>query len=271
MGSDPFFARRNTMSPRYIPLSWPRRLIGDLMHFARKVPSIPVERPMDLAALARARATASPAPGWTALFVKGFGLASREFKDLRTSFISNPWDHLVLHDRAVASVAVAKNLPSGEQAVLFTKIRGVENMPLGEIDAHLHKASARPVDDAGGFRLARRISMLPRFLRRLVWWLTLEWSGTLREKYFGTFGVSSYGVMGAESLHPLSPLAATLNFGPISPEGLVRVRIIYDHRVCDGGVIASALKRLEAILNTELVAELNGAPRHNNPLDKKAS
>lgn len=271
MVNDPFLARRKKMPPRHIALSWPRRLIGDLMHFARKVPSIPVERPMDLAALARARVTASPAPGWTALFVKGFGLLAREFADLRTSFISQPWDHLVLHDQSVASVAVAKTLPSGERAVLFTKIRGVEKKSLGEIDAHLAKASTRPVEDAGGFRLARNISRLPRFLRRIVWWLVLDWSGTLREKYFGTFGVSSYGMLGAESLHPLSPLAATLNFGPISPEGLVRVRIIYDHRVCDGGVIASALKRLEELLNTEIVDELNGASGRGNLLDKKAS
>lgn len=259
------------MPPRYIPLSWPRRLIGDLMHFARKVPSIPVERPMDLAALAKARAAATPAPGWTTLFVKAYGLLAREFADLRTSFIAYPWDHLVLHERSVASVAVAKTLPSGEQAVLFTKIRGVEELPLGEIDANLRKARSRPVDDAGGFRLARRISMLPRFLRRLVWWLTLDWSGTLREKYFGTFGVSSYGVMGAESLHPLSPLACTLNFGPISSAGLVRVRIVYDHRVCDGGVIAAALKRLEEILNTDMVAELARPSQPAGHLDKKAS
>ena len=201
------------MPPRYIPLSWPRRLIGDLMHFARKVPSIPVERTMNLTALARARAAASPAPGWTALFVKAFGLVTREFADLRTSFIANPWDHLVLHERSVASVAIAKTLPSGEQAVLFTKVRDPEGMPLGQVDNHLRKSRSRPVEDSGGFRLIRRISMLPRFLRRLVWWVTLDWSGRLREKYFGTFGVSSYGMQGAESLHPLSPLASTLTAG----------------------------------------------------------
>ena len=259
------------MPPRYIPLSWPRRLIGDLMHFARKVPSIPVERTMNLTALARARAAASPAPGWTALFVKAFGLVTREFADLRTSFIANPWDHLVLHERSVASVAIAKTLPSGEQAVLFTKVRAPEDMPLGQVDNHLRKSRSRPVEDSGGFRLIRRISMLPRFLRRLVWWVTLDWSGRLREKYFGTFGVSSYGMQGAESLHPLSPLASTLTFGPISPEGLVRVRIIYDHRVCDGGVIAAALKRLEEVLNTDMVAELAGNQRQASCPEKKAS
>jgi hypothetical protein len=63
-------------------------------------------------------------------------------------------------------------------------------------------------------------------------------------------------MLGAESLHPLSPLTATLTFGPISRKGKVRVRIIYDHRVCDGSVVARALARLEQILNEDLSAEL---------------
>jgi hypothetical protein len=66
-------------------------------------------------------------------------------------------------------------------------------------------------------------------------------------------------------------LASTLTFGPISPEGLVRVRIIYDHRVCDGGVIAAALKRLEEVLNTDMVAELAGNQGQASCPEKKAS
>ena len=99
----------------------------------------------------------------------------------------------------------AKTLPSGEQAVLFTKVRAPEDMPLGQVDNHLRKSRSRPVEDSGGFRLIRRISMLPRFLRRLIWWVTLDWSGRLREKYFGTFGVTSVGNWGVESIRPIAP------------------------------------------------------------------
>ena len=41
---------------RYLPLSGPRRFIGDLVHFARKVPSAPVSRMMDV------RRPRSPSP-----------------------------------------------------------------------------------------------------------------------------------------------------------------------------------------------------------------
>src|SRR5205814_5645141 len=40
---------------RIIPISLPRRLVGDLLHFARQVPTIPVQRRMRLERLLRAR------------------------------------------------------------------------------------------------------------------------------------------------------------------------------------------------------------------------
>ncbi len=51
----------------------------------------------------------------------------------------------------------------------------------------------------------------------------------------GTFGVSVYSGLGARSLHPISPLTTTLNYGTIGKDGDVSVRIVYDHRVCGRG------------------------------------
>jgi pyruvate/2-oxoglutarate dehydrogenase complex dihydrolipoamide acyltransferase (E2) component len=75
----------------------------------------------------------------------------------------------------------------------------------------------------------------------------------------GTFGVTSYSGLGAESLHPLSPLTATLNYGVIGHNGSVDVRIIYDHRVMDGATVARALARMEEVLNEGLVGELRSS------------
>ncbi|MBP3954110.1 hypothetical protein J8F10_02210 [Gemmata sp. G18] len=72
----------------------------------------------------------------------------------------------------------------------------------------------------------------------------------------GTFGVSVYSALGAESLHPLSPLTATLNYGVIGPDGRVPVRIVYDHRALDGGTVARTLARLEEVLNGDIYREL---------------
>jgi pyruvate/2-oxoglutarate dehydrogenase complex dihydrolipoamide acyltransferase (E2) component len=53
-------------------------------------------------------------------------------------------------------------------------------------------------------------------------------------------------------------LTTTLNYGVIEPDGTVCVRIIYDHRVFDGAVVARALVRLEEVLNGPLLDELRG-------------
>src|SRR6202011_12683 len=94
----------------------------------------------------------------------------------------------------------------------------------------------------------------PRPVRRLVWWFGLNAWGRKRANYMGTFGVSVYGGLGAASLHPLSPLTTTLNYGVIAADGTVDVRLIYDHRVLDGATVARALEELEWVLNHEVLA-----------------
>jgi hypothetical protein len=72
----------------------------------------------------------------------------------------------------------------------------------------------------------------------------------------GTYGVSVYAGLGAASLHPLSVLTSTLNYGVVEPDGAVDVRIIYDHRVLDGASVARALADLERVLTHEILAEV---------------
>jgi len=100
-----------------------------------------------------------------------------------------------------------------------------------------------------------QFSVLPRPLRRLLWWLGLN-IGRQRPNFFGTFAVSVYSALNSESLHPLTPLTTVLNYGVINSDGDVNVRIVYDHRVMDGATVARALARLEEILNTSIVEEL---------------
>jgi hypothetical protein len=107
-----------------------------------------------------------------------------------------------------------------------------------------------------------RIASLPLPLRRLMWWLGLN-IGRQRANYFGTFGLSVYSALNAESLHPLSPLTSLLNYGVIDASGDVNVRIIYDHRVMNGANVARALERLEEILNTVIVEELRSLELHS--------
>jgi len=244
-----------TPKGKWLRLSTPRRLICDLMHFARKVPTVPVERRMNLAPLLVARQQAQPRPGWCAIFTKALAFVAATRPELRRAYLTFPWPHLYEHPVSVASIAFERQL-GDEDVVLFAPINNLENRGLAELDLKLRQCKETPIEKVPAFRRALKITALPRPLRRFLWWFGLNVWGRKRAHYMGTFGVSVYGSRGASSLHPLSPLTSVLNYGPISPDGAVNVRLIYDHRVLDGATVARVLDDLEKVLNCEILAEL---------------
>jgi hypothetical protein len=240
---------------RNLPLSLPRRFIGDLVYFAHRVPSVPVERRMDLAPVLAARRLAQTRPSWCAVFTKAYAVVAAALPELRRAYLSFPRPHLYEHGTNIASVAVERRL-GDEDAVLFGHLKDPEKRSLLEVDSCLRQWQEQPIERIGSFRRALRLSRWPLPVRRLVWWIGLNAIGRKRARYFGTFGVSVYSGLGATSLHPLSPLTTTLNYGVIDPNGFVKVRLIYDHRVLDGATIARALEELERVLKCEILAEL---------------
>jgi hypothetical protein len=236
---------------RSLPLSLPRLWVGDLLHFAQKVPTVPVQRRMHIGALAAARRSLDPRPSWCGLFTKAYALVAARHPELRRAYLSFPRPHLYEHPVSIASVAVERRL-GDEHAVFFTQIRDPDLHTPEQLDEHLKECKERPVESIGTFRRALRWSRYPRPVRRLLWWIGLNVSGYRRARNLGTFGVSVYSGLGAEALHPLSPLTTTLNYGVINDDGTVDVRVIYDHRVMDGSTVARALAELEEVLNHEL-------------------
>ena len=104
------------------------------------------------------------------------------------------------------------------------------------------------------------MARVPAPFRRLLMWLALN-LGRQRAIYFGTFHLSVYSGLGAESFNPLTPLTTLLNYGPIDAAGQVNVRILYDHRVMDGATVARALDRFEEILNGPVADEVRSMRR----------
>jgi hypothetical protein len=240
---------------RTLPLSLPRRLICDVVHFAQQVPTVPVQRRMQLAAVAAARKEAQPRPGWCAVFTKAYAFVAAARPELRRAYLSFPYPRLYEHALNVASIAFER--PFGdEDAVLFGHVRYPERHGLAGLDALIRRYKDQPIETIGAFRRALAVTRLPRPIRRLAWWLALNALGRKRARRLGTFAVSAYGGLGAASLHPLSPLTTTLNYGPIDRNGEVDVRLIYDHRVLDGATVARALEDLERVLKCEILAEL---------------
>lgn len=249
---------------RTLPLSGPRTFINDLLHYAKAIPTVPVSRVMDLGPLIPARREHPVRPSWSLLFMKAFGLVATEHPSLRRAWIGFPTPRLYEHPQSVCALAMEREY-QGESGVFVGLFRAPECQSLAELQHWLDWYKETPLEELGFFRQALRISRLPRPIRRFLWWSTLEVSGFKRAKRFGTFGVSSYGALGAESLHPISPLTTTLTYGPIDPDtGRVSVKLIYDHRVLDGAQVARRLADIERTLRGAILDELRDGDESAN-------
>jgi hypothetical protein len=240
---------------RTIPLSLPRRLVCDLVHFAHQVPTVPVQRTLNIAPLQAIRAELKTRPSWCALFTRAYALVAVEFPELRRAYLPFPWARLYEHPHSVASIAVER-IFEGEPGVFFGHIHCPEARDILELDRHLRQYKEDPIESIADFRSSLAICRLLLPIRRMLWWYVTHARGRSKAKRLGTFGVSVYSSLGAESLHPLSPLTTALNYGVIQDNGNVTARVIYDHRVMDGATVARALARLEEVLNQDILTEL---------------
>jgi hypothetical protein len=238
-----------------LPISGPRRFIIDLVHFARQVPSVPVSRLVDVSDLIEARAEHPMRPSWALLFMKAYAMVGAEHAPLRRALLEFPWSRLYEHPWMNCALAIERSF-QGDHGVFIGLFRAPDQQTITQLQLALDFYKDQPLEKVGVYRRALKFSRVPRPIRRLFWWSTLNVSGYKRAKRFGTFGLTSYGALGAESLHPISPLTTTLTFGPISPERRVVVKLIYNHRVLDGVYVARRLWDVEAHLNGPILDEL---------------
>ncbi len=245
------------MRGRAIPLSPVRKLVVDLTRF--HVPSVPVQRVMRLAPLVEARAACADRPVWASLFAKAYGLAAAEIPDLRRAYVKVPWPQLYEYPQSTLSMVFERDW-HGEMVILTTLMRSPETTSVQALSDAMKTNKDRPIEDNRDFKRMFSLARWPMPLRRLIWWLGLN-IGRQRGNYFGTFGITVYSGLGAESLHPISPLTAVMNYGVIGKDGSVAVRIMYDHRVLDGSMVARTLARIEEKLLGEVLAELRTMAR----------
>ncbi len=242
---------------RIIPLSGPRKFIIDLLDCARQVPSIPVGRVFSIGPVLEARELVKPKPSIAVLFLKAFGLVAEAHPELRRSLLTFPYLRLYEHPYSIASLAIERTY-QGERGIFVGLFRAPERQSISVLQQELNEFRTIPVESLGYYRQILRISSYPRAVRRFLWWSTLNFSGEKRCKRLGTFGVSSYGSLGAESYHPISPLSITMTYGPIDIHGRVTVKLVYDHRINDGAEIARRLNDLEHALLGPIQSELRG-------------
>lgn len=245
----------NSRKGARVPLSAARKMVVEWLHHAKKVPSLPLKRSMNVSALLEARAASGSRHSWVALFLKAYAIVARDRPELRRCYVPYPWPHLYEHPHSECAVLVERDW-DGEKAVLAAKIRGPEQQPLDFIDQTMKRFATAAAHEISDLRQLTLLGRLPGFARRWAFWNTLNLSGFTKSKRFGTFMVSSLGNFGVEQMHPLTPLTTYLSFGPIAANGDVTALIVYDHRVLDGRTVGAALVDLETALNGPVLAEV---------------
>ncbi len=238
-----------------IALSLPRRTVGDLVHFAKRIPGVPMQRRMRLGPIIEARSKWENRPSWCAIFTKAFSQIAAAKPEFRRAFLALPWGRLYEHPQNIATFTIERRY-RGEPAVFFAKIASPENIPLATLDRFVRAHKTLAIGQIESFKRTLWVSGVPTPLRRLAWWLGLDAHGPTRAQYFGTFGVSSTASLGASSLHILSPLTTALNYGVFDSKGELDVRLVYDHRVLDGAQVARGLEALEETLLSVILNEL---------------
>ncbi len=160
---------------RWIPLSPARKMVMEILHHAKKVPSLPLSRKTDVSRLALVREHGADA-SWTAIFMKAYGLVAQRHPCLRQAYLPLPWPHLYEHPFSLCALMVERE-HYGEKILLGSKIRAPECQSLAAIDEHLRHFREAPIHDISDFRQWLRVGRMAGFVRRFLFWHTLNLSG----------------------------------------------------------------------------------------------
>jgi hypothetical protein len=238
---------------RWVPISINRRLVLDGLRFARSVPLYPAEKTIDLAEVAVLRKHAASRISWAAVFVKAYAVVAQQHRPLRQTYIRWPWPHFVEEPHSTAMVVVNRQFRN-EDRICWGRISEPENRSLTDIQAQLEGYQTQPVERI--FRQQVTLSKMPAPLRRLLYWLNMNFGGRKRAKRLGTFTMSTLAGQGVENRGHQTFLTSSLTYGPLDERKQANVTLLCDHRVIDGMVAARALADLEAVLHNQIAAEL---------------
>jgi len=238
---------------RSVPLH--RRWMNDLVHFGKKAHMMGCMWRINVAPVVAARG-AQPGIGWNAIWLKALALVSRRRPELRTAYLPFPFARLYVHPEMSCTVVIERTW-QGASALFFEQFVGPENRPLLALEEGLRKLRQVPVESVGSFRRVIRFARPPVLVRRLIWSLALNWSGRARAKFIGLCGLNPFPT-GGKIVQSAVPGSFMLYFGLIAPNGDADIQVFYDHRVMDGVEVFRIVRDLEATMNRDIVAELQG-------------
>ncbi len=238
---------------RWLAMGINRRLVLDGLYFARRVPLFPAEKVIDLSEVAVLREHLPRRISWATIFVKAYGMVSRQHRPLRQTYIRWPWPHLVEEPQSTAMVVVNRQY-AGQDRICWARIGHPETKSLVDIQRHLETYQNGPVEEVFGQQI--RLSRMPAIFRRSLYWLNMNFGGRKRAKRLGTFTMSTLAGQGVFNRGHQTFLTSSLTYGPLDNEGHALVTLLCDHRVVDGVVAARALDDLQKTMAGPILEEL---------------
>ncbi len=240
------------------PISCNRALVIDALSLVRRDVLFPVERSFALRELADLRSGATRRVSWTVLFMKAYAVVAARTPALRQWYLSYPWPRLFEHAENEAMLVVNREF-LGEERICWARFPRPERQTLVELQERLDEYQSQPVESV--FRRQVRLSRWPWPVRKLLWWINLNFAGPKRGKRLGTFSMSSLAGQGTINRYHQTVLTSSLTYGPLDDRGNALVTLICDHRVLDGALAARVLANLQEALCGPVADELRGMQR----------
>ena len=242
-----------------VPLSLGRKLLIEHCHFSNATQKGVIKCRIKITPLLNAleiAAAAGKKPRLPLVFIKAFALASQGIPELRRSYVKLPWPQFYELNYSVAIMPITRDL-DGEEIVMMAQFRDPAATPFSELDKELQHMKTAPLRSIKSFDRALNIAALPFPLRRLAFWLGLNF-GRHRRKFFCTFAVSAMGMV--EPIYTIHPLTSLLTYGVLdAATGEVDITLSFDHRVYDGMTVVRAFQAIETALNGPIAEELAAA------------
>ena len=230
-----------------------RRLTLDVLHLHKQSATCAHDRQFRLSHVAELRSQLPVRISWAVIFIKAFGIVAAKRPVLRQTYQRWPWPHLYQHAQNVAMLATHR-MHREEPWVFWSRFVSPETQSLSALQANLDRFLTEPPNKV--FRQQWQLSGLPTFLRRFLWWWTLNIALAKRARRSGTFFLTTLAGKGVEIQDPPAFLTSNLTYGPMDDQQQCRVTMSYDHRLMDGSFVADCLIELEEVMNHQIAAEL---------------
>jgi hypothetical protein len=238
-----------------IKMSNGRRLVGDVIEMANKMPLAAFSGDFDTGIVHSFRRQTRPKVSWNVLYMKAYAAVCKNNPELRRSYVSFPWGHFYEHGPVVCLMTIAREY-QGEERLFFARFNRPDEKSLADLQERYDYYRQAPIEEVKQFRHQIMFARMPKPVRRLGWWVMNGLWPQKRASHMGTFGISFSGYKGVYGTQHLGTNSTILGVDPLPRKGVSRLLLTFDHRVMDGTPVTRFMQELQHLMTTSIRVEL---------------